>query len=339
MEIKAAEWILIGAGLWALLQWYRRYAERKGIYDIPSARSSHDRPVLRGGGIIFAAAVMLALVRELQAFADIRGLSFAFGFFLLALTGFIDDRKNLSPRIRFLIQALAITLILYSAGWWEAPFPAWIKAAGFVVALGFVNAYNFMDGINGITGLYTLVLLGTYIRLNREFSLIPDSLFSYAVIALMIFGWFNFRRRALIFAGDVGSMSLAALLLWIIMRFLVHLEAPVLILTVAVYGVDSAMTIIFRLLKKQNIFEAHRWHVYQKLVDRYRWPHMRVSMAYALVQGLINFWLIRQRAWAWSLDKQMAILFFTLFGLILFYIFFQKDRLIETPEKQISSPR
>jgi len=305
---------------------YRHFALKKKILDIPSERSSHTVPVIRGGGIVFVLAVLAAVVKEAFSGISPSAIWFLAGFILLSATGFADDRKSLSPWIRFPFQLIAIGPIFTAAGLWQADFPWWIKAAAYIVALGFVNAYNFMDGINGITGLYSIVLILTLWYLNRLYALVPDTIFLYLLIALLIFGFFNFRKQALMFAGDVGSMSLAAVLLFLLSKFMIELKSPALLLTVAVYGTDSAMTIILRLWRKQNVFQAHRWHVYQKLVDRYRWKHMSVAFMYALLQAVINFWVIFYKLYERPLKTQWTVLFLVLIGLILFYIYFQKDK-------------
>jgi len=313
----------------ASLHAYKLYAVKKGIYDIPSERSSHTRPVIRGGGIIFVLAVLMAVFAKYRAFLTPKGLAFITGFLLLSFTGFLDDKKNLTPQVRFPFQVVSAILILYAAGLWESTIPLWLQLTAFVVAIGFINAYNFMDGINGITGLYSIVLILTLWYLNRLHALVPDTIFLYLLIALLIFGYFNFRKQALMFAGDVGSMSLAAVLLFLLSKFMIELQSPALLLTVVVYGVDSAMTIIFRLLQKENIFRAHRWHVYQKMVDRYGLSHLQTALIYALLQAIINSAIILTRAYALPLKTQEKIIFLSILFLVFIYIFIQKDKLLK----------
>ena len=308
---------------------YFHYAKSQKILDIPSRRSSHTTPVIRGGGILFAAGILLAVLRRPSFFFRLPALAFVAGFLILAATGFKDDRNPLSPRVRFPFQIAGIALILYAAGLWQADFPWYVKLIAGIVSLGFVNAFNFMDGINGITGMYAFIILFTYWFLNTQYHLLPDELFLFSILSILIFGGFNFRQKALMFAGDVGSMSLAALILYIVARFMIYLKSPVLLLTVLIYGVDSAMTIIFRLIKREDIFKAHRWHVYQKFVDRYGWSHLQTASLYALLQFFINGWVIKHKLYIYDFGFQVKLLILLLFVTGFIYLFIQKNKLFE----------
>jgi UDP-N-acetylmuramyl pentapeptide phosphotransferase/UDP-N-acetylglucosamine-1-phosphate transferase len=318
---------LFGAGIL-----YYRYALKKNILDIPSERSSHEKPTVRGGGIIFFIAIWTAILYAVFHNYSILLTSFpafVLGFIILGFLGFLDDKKGLTAAFRFPFQIFAVWLIIYGAGICDSGFHWTVKLLFIIVSLGFVNAYNFMDGINGITGLYSLVVVLSFMYLNFQIKIFPAFIFYTLVISLLVFGYFNFRKKALMFAGDIGSMSLAAVLLFIISVFIIKLKSPVLLLFVLIYGIDSAMTIIFRLLKHQNIFKAHRWHYYQKLVDKYGFSHMATSAFYALAQAIINFSVIYYKMWEWPVKEQ----FFVLAGfLIIFaslYIIVQKDKFVE----------
>ncbi len=309
---------------------YLNYARKKNIVDTPNERSSHREPTIRGGGIIIFLAVLgWGLWEMVWNGTDIHFVSFITGFMLLGALGFFDDKFGISPQRRFPFQLVSVLLILYASGLWEADFHPIVKITAVIVSLGFVNAYNFMDGINGITGFYSLVLTLSFWYLNELFHLLPDQLFPLLLVSVSVFGYFNFRPKALMFAGDVGSMALAAVLLYISARFMIELKTPVLLLMLAVYGTDSAMTIIFRLLKKQNVFQAHRWHWYQKLVDRFQWPHLRVAMLYAGLQGLINGYILYFRLW----EKETYIQFLwtgaVLLIFVTLYLILQKEKLFE----------
>ncbi len=308
----------------ALGKLYLEIARRKKILDIPSARSSHAVPTVRGGGIIFfVTGLFIMFVLWTKAYP----LLYLFaGFFILGLMGWIDDKKELSPFIRFPFQLIAVLLILYQAGFFHWSVSFYWKLLGVIVSLGFVNAFNFMDGINGITGFYTFVLILTYYVINRHVKLIEQEFFFLLMIAVLAFGYFNFRNNAQMFSGDIGTMSLAALLLWLILTFMVRLNAPVLLVTVIVYGTDSAMTIIRRLLHKQNIFKAHRWHIYQHLVDKRKWSHLSTALVYALLQLSINVLIINFKAWEWSINKQIFFLALLLTIFVSIYLTIQRKQ-------------
>ena len=312
--------LLILLAFWAVGRWYYGYALRKRILDIPSQRSSHRVPTVRGGGILFFLGVLTGyLAFVFPAFPWFFG-----GFLLLSFTGWLDDRKNLSARVRFPIQLAAVLMILQDAGLFAADFHWGIKLLAVIVALGFVNAFNFMDGINGITGLYSLVLLGALAVLNQRVNIWDERWLGIIALSVLAFGYFNFRRHALMFAGDTGTMALAAFFLFALAKYMVELRSPVLLLFVLLYGTDSAMTIIRRLWYGENIFRAHRWHVYQKLVDRYKWKHMSVAAMYALVQVLIDcvvmIFFITER----SVFIQFQIIFMSIFIFVILYLLFQR---------------
>ncbi len=281
-------YIIISFLLLTLTYAYYIYAIKTKILDTPSARSSHSIPTVRGGGIVFFMAVLLYFIRQF----NIDYPFFLSGFIILSIIGFIDDKKNLSPKTRFPFQLIAIALILYEAGLFSHTIPLVLQLIGFIVAVGFINAFNFMDGINGITGFYTLAIILPLLSLNYNNHIFNNDFYYYTIIAVIIFGFYNFRTKALMFAGDIGSMSLAALILFWLSKTIIQLNSPVLLAFVVIYGVDSALTIITRLKKKEKIFEAHRRHLYQKFVDIWRWPHIKIAFLYTIIQLIISFFAL-----------------------------------------------
>ncbi len=302
---------------WLLGHLYLRLAERIRLVDVPSHRSSHTQVTVRGGGILF----FIALLAGYLLFTYPQYPYFFAGFVILSLLGLADDKYHLSPRVRLLGQIIAVLLILTDTGLWQAPWPLAVKALAFVVAIGFVNAYNFMDGINGITGLYTLSLLVLLYILDYYYPVIRVHVIWLLIIALLAFGYFNFRKKALMFSGDVGTMALASFLLFIFTAEMVRLNAPVLLALVAIYGIDSALTIIRRIFMKENIFDAHRHHAYQKLVDKCRWSHLKVSFWYALLQFITGLLVIYLGIYLKPLTYQLGVLTFILIIFALMYAF------------------
>ncbi len=288
---------------------YYRYAQKKNILDNPNKRSSHVTPTIRGGGMVFFIAVLLYFLFHGQ----VEYPYFLSGFILLSLVGFIDDRKTLSAKVRFPFQLLSITLILYDAGLFSDNIPMYVQTSSFVVAVGFVNAFNFMDGINGITGFYTVAVILPLMFINHSYHIFDEKWFIDLLLAVLVFGFFNFRKKALMFAGDIGSMSLASLLLFWLSKTIIELKSPILLSLVVVYGIDSAWTILYRLKNKENIFDAHRWHLYQKLVDICQYPHLKVAVLYAGVQLIINFMFIP------VIQKTKFLQLIITFGIYLFF--------------------
>lgn len=287
---------ILGALLLAAELLYFRLAARFGIVDVPNRRSSHRRPTIRGGGIVFPLAMLgWGLV---SGFAQPYLVA---GVLLVAAVSFIDDVRGLGFRIRLPLHFLSTALILLEAGYFGLPWYAWLPAL--ILLVGFLNAFNFMDGINGITGLYSL-LAALFLLAAAAFLPQPGwySPLILLTIALLIFNFFNFRNRARCFAGDVGAISLALWLGYYLLVLLLEFPSPIWLLPVAVYAVDSVMTILYRLQKGENIFHAHRHHLYQNLSNEWGWPHLQVSSLYGFLQLLVNaaaLLLWRTEVFAW----------------------------------------
>jgi len=301
---------------------YYKYAQKAKILDNPNQRSSHTTPTIRGGGIVFFAAVLLFFMYEFSSSQTIPTPYFLSGFLLLSILGFIDDKKELSAAIRFPFQLIAVALILYEAGLFTSNLSIWLQIVGFIIAVGFVNAFNFMDGINGITGFYTLAIILPLLYLNHTYPVFDNNFFYVILMAIFIFGIYNFRKKALMFAGDIGSMALAAVILFWLAKMMIRLQSPILLALVVVYGVDSALTILNRLRHKENIFKAHRWHLYQKFVDIWDWPHLKTAFMYMFIQLAISFVIIKYVKS--DILNQMLILFGIYISVSIIYILFYK---------------
>ena len=239
---------------------YFRIADKCNIIDKPNERSSHTRITLRGGGIIF----------YFGALAYFLSNEWEYPWFMLALTlitfiSFVDDVRSTSQGFRLVFHFTAMALMFYQWGlfslsWW------WIIIA-LIVCTGIINAYNFMDGINGITGGYSLVILGALAYINSKIITFVEPALIYTVLcSVFVFCFFNFRKKAKCFAGDVGSVSIAFILLFLIGRLIIKTEDFGWIILLSVYGVDSVLTIIHRLMLHENIGLPHRKHIDRKSV-------------------------------------------------------------------------
>lgn len=273
--------LLLGAELL-----YFKVAERYAIVDKPNNRSSHTGVIIRGGGIIFILAVLSWFVTS-----DFTWPYFTFGALLLAVTSFLDDVKPQRQLVRFCIHLTVVLLLFYDAQ--LLTWPVWLIVLAVIVCIGTINAFNFMDGINGITGVYAVVNLGTFLYI-QEF-IYPFSrvgLIIIVILSVVIFLFFNFRKQAACFAGDVGSTTLAFIQIFLLLQLIVYTHNFFWVIMFLVFGIDSVVTIIYRLLKKENIFRAHRTHLYQYLSNELRWPQLWVSVMYGSVQLMLNIILI-----------------------------------------------
>ena len=282
---------------------YFKVADRFNIIDKPNERSSHTRITLRGGGIIF-------YLGALAYFLISRGEYpwFILGLTLIAAVSFVDDVRSVSQKTRLLVHFAAMALMFFQ---WELfALPWWWIVVALVVCTGIINAYNFMDGINGITGGYSLVILLALAYVNGNVVTFVEQSFVYVVIcAVLVFCFFNFRKKARCFAGDVGSVSIAFILLFLIGRLVIVTEDLSWIVLLAVYGVDSVLTIIHRLMLHENIGLPHRKHLYQIMANELRIPHVVVSLVYMAVQAVVIVgYLVCKGAGYWYLLGIVVVL-------------------------------
>ena len=272
---------------------YFRVADKFNIIDKPNERSSHSRITLRGGGIIFYFGALACFLTN----------DWEYPWFILALSlitfiSFVDDIRSTSQGLRLVFHFSAMALMFYQWGlfslsWW------WIIIA-LIICTGIINAYNFMDGINGITGGYSLIILGALAYINEEMVSFAEPALIYTVLcSVVVFCFFNFRRKAKCFAGDVGSVSIAFILLFLIGKLILKTEDFSWMILLAVYGVDSVLTIIHRLMLHENIGLPHRKHMYQLMANELKIPHVVVSLVYMAVQAIVIIGYIYCQNWGY----------------------------------------
>lgn len=268
--------------IWFGIEWfYFGIAKRFSIVDKPNARSSHDIVTIRGGGIIFPLAILVGLLYE----QPIQWILIA-SLLLIAILSFIDDTSHVDSKIRLVLQSVAVGSIMYLV----APqFSLLLLLCLFILITGVINAYNFMDGINGITVLYSLVTLGSIYWVQQSIpAFLSDYLFIALLTALLVFGFFNVRKKAACFSGDVGSVSLAFIFCFLLLKMSIVTDFGWWILFLSVYGVDTVFTIVCRIFRKEPLMQAHRSHFYQYLANEAGWTHIQVSILFAIVQLVLN---------------------------------------------------
>jgi len=267
---------------------YFGIADKYNIIDKPNERSSHTQITLRGGGIIYWVAALLYVLFNPSE----NGWWFFSGITLMAGVSFWDDIKGLGQKIRLLFHLIAMSCAFYLANVYGV-YPWWAIVIGYVVFTGIVNAYNFMDGVNGITGLYTLAVLLPMIYVNNRIQAFTDNNFLiFPLLASVVFLFFNFRRRAKCFAGDVGSVSIAFWVVTLLLLLIIKTQNLIWIGFLLVYGVDSVCTIAHRIYLRQNIMEAHRLHFYQILANECNTDHREVAMIYFIAQLICSILII-----------------------------------------------
>lgn len=265
---------------------YFRIADHFNIIDKPNERSSHTSVTLRGGGILFWVGVLFYFLMSGWHYPW-----FFAGLTLVAAISFADDVKLQSPIVRLVLQFIG--LLLMSIQWQLFDYSWFFVVLALIVGVGVMNAFNFMDGINGITGGYSLAVLASLWYVNNYVTAFVDNNLIYLVfLALLVFNFFNFRIKAKCFAGDVGAVSIAFILIFILGMLIIKTGDLSYIAFLLVYGVDSVLTIVHRILLKENITEPHRMHLYQLLSNELKVPQLLVSTIYAVLQLLISFGFI-----------------------------------------------
>lgn len=265
---------------------YFRIADRFNIIDKPNLRSSHTSIVLRGGGIIFLFGAWL-----FWAFFGLQYSWFILGLSLIGLVSFIDDIHSLPDSVRLVAQFAAMFLMFYQfdiLNWHDW----WMVLVALIVCVGIINAYNFMDGINGITGGYSIAVLLPLMYLNASDGFISQDYLYVVGLSLLVFCFFNFRKKAKCFAGDVGSISIAFILLFALGKLIIKTGDLSYLTFLAVYGADAVLTICHRIQLHENLGEAHRKHAYQLMANELKMPHVLVSTIYMLLQLAISAGLI-----------------------------------------------
>ncbi|MCD8538422.1 MAG: glycosyltransferase family 4 protein [Leadbetterella sp.] len=305
------EYILIAAALLILLLFYFRIADRYNIIDRPNERSSHTQVTLRGAGVIFYAGVMLWFFRSGGMYPW-----FFAGLTAISLISFLDDVYTLSNRIRLSVHLLSVLLMMYQL---ELLVFHWYGILmALILVIGIINAYNFMDGINGITAAYSFAVLLLLWWVNREVAFIDDRLLYYTALANAVFTFYNFRNKARCFAGDVGSVSMSFILIFAVASLMIKTGNPVYIMFFAVYGADTVLTIIHRLFRRENIFKAHRLHLFQYLANEAGGNRLVISFAYGVLQLLIGYLVLRMRGEV--VEAQLIVSAMILFILCTLYV-------------------
>ncbi len=261
---------------------YFRVADKYNIIDKPNLRSSHTQITLLGGGIIFIFGAILY-----AAFYGFRYPWFLLGLLMIGAVSFLDDVKTVRPRYRLIVHFAAMLLLFQQWGYLDFRY-WWFIAVGIVFCTGVINVYNFMDGINGITGGYSLSVLIPLILLNEESHFIDKNLLIVLTMSVVIFCFFNFRKKARCFAGDVGAVSIAFAIVFLIGRYVSYTANFWAVFLLMVYGVDGCLTICHRLLLHEDISMPHRKHAYQLMANELKMPHVLVSGIYMVLQLAIS---------------------------------------------------
>ena len=314
-------YIIIAVILLAAELIYFRIADKCNIIDKPNERSSHSTIVLRGGGLIFAISMVIWLISQMVngEWLTVQDyLPFMVGLLMVAGISFVDDIHSLSDSLRMVVQIASILLMFWSinlgsggmvqgAWFWQVV----IALVALFFCVGATNIINFMDGINGITAGYALAMLVPIALVNGSGSCVPlvaseqsssasvqgfiePSYLIVAIIGVLVFSLFNFRPKgkAKCFAGDVGSIGIAFIILFALGKLMLATQDVTWIVFFLVYGIDGSMTIFHRIMLHENLGQAHRKHAYQLMANELKMSHVVVSLLYMAMQLVVSLGFI-----------------------------------------------
>ena len=267
---------------------YFRIADKYNIIDKPNERSSHSTIVLRGGGIIFLIGIWIWSV-----FFGFQYPWFLVGLTLVAGISFVDDIHSLPDSVRLVAQFAAAVMAFYQLGilHWSM---WWIILLALIVYVGATNVINFMGGINGITAGYSLAVLIPLALVNMDDIFVEQSLIISTILSSLVFCIFNFRPKgkAKCFAGDVGSIGIAFIILFLLGNVIIRTMDITWLIFLLIYGVDGCLTIVHRIMLHENLGEAHRKHAYQIMANELKVGHVKVALLYTVMQLVISLGFI-----------------------------------------------
>ncbi len=262
----------------------------KDIVDRPNHRTLHQGAVPRGGGLVIIAGLLLALAVA-AAFDDRPILFAALGLFVFAWSAlsWYDDRSNLSPRFRLLVQVGICLLSIFAFGWvshvhspgsFSLPLYFLGPVLSIIGLVWMANLYNFMDGLDGLAASQTIV---ASLSMAFWFYMFGDISLALVLISLasLTYGFLLWNwNPARVFMGDVGSIGLGAFFGLIFILGVTRYDVSILSFfsLFAVFIADSTSTIIMRALKREKIWQPHRQHFYQRLATA-GYSHAKIAIA------------------------------------------------------------
>jgi UDP-N-acetylmuramyl pentapeptide phosphotransferase/UDP-N-acetylglucosamine-1-phosphate transferase len=285
MELFTANhlvFILILAVFLLLLEYlYLRLAKKHKIFSTENERSSHSGEALIGGGLIFFFSFLLYSI-----FFNFPYPNLLLGAFLLAFISFVDDLGYVKHSYRLLVHLLALTLMIPELG--IGQYGYFFVLCIIILGVGVLNSFNFIDGINGMLALLSISVLGPLLYLSYSFPFIDPNLIIAIIISLVIFMFFNFRKNAICFAGDVGSIVIGYLIFIFIIALCITRQSYFYLLLISVPGADAGMTLLFRIMNNENILLAHRTFLFHILILKGKLGHLTTSVIYSAAQLLIS---------------------------------------------------
>jgi Fuc2NAc and GlcNAc transferase len=277
----------------------RRYALRHDMLDRPNERSSHETPTPRGGGLGFSVLILASLGVLLAAFPDSRNVWIGLlgGGVLIAGIGWLDDRLDLSAKLRMVVHLAAAAWAVYwlggltqlELGFATLPLGAVGGLFAVLAVVWSTNLYNFMDGIDGIAGSQAVVVGTTTAALSAALGH-PDLAIASGVMAASVAGFLVWNwPPAKIFMGDCGSGLLGFLIAVLALASESRGATPLVCwaMLMSVFWIDATATLVNRVLAGEVWYAAHCSHAYQRAVQM-GWSHRRVTGVIVLINLFLS---------------------------------------------------
>ncbi|OGQ54831.1 MAG: UDP-phosphate alpha-N-acetylglucosaminyl 1-phosphate transferase [Deltaproteobacteria bacterium RIFCSPLOWO2_02_FULL_53_8] len=306
---------------------------RLRVFDIPNERSSHSMPTPRGGGLAIVIGFLLgvSLIQIIGTAVPLRSqyfFGFLFSLILIASVSFYDDIQHRGIKVKLVTQLVSILIVMAAGNVIDVVRLPWLgEVHAFIVLypltlvwlLGLTNAYNFMDGLDGMAASTAAVACGffSYIafREGSHFAYLVSLALGAATLGFLVFNW----SPAKIFMGDVGStfLGFAFATLAIVAARYDHGHTSLFVMPLLLFHFifDSIFTLIRRLRNGDNVFQAHRTHLYQ-LINRLGYSHKAVTLIYAglaLIQGVAAIWMV-------GIPGEQRLLVFLPFAVVYFLV-------------------
>ncbi len=298
-------------------------------------RSSHTKPVITGAGFIFPLSYLAYAVYLVCN----TGMAFPWYFFigltLLSVVSFIDDLEDVWFLWRLLVQIIANALMMWqvqvevqalymvhSATFWMAVIMMW----GF--SIGLLNMYNFMDGLNGMLGFLLLSsLIPMWLINNYVVHFVDNQLIYFTLIPTFIFVFYNARKQAKCFSGDVGAIAAGFVMVYMLLKLMINSHSFIYLALYTMIFIEAGLTILQRLFAGENIFQPHRIHLFQLLCNEGKRNHVLVSSFYGGIQLIIGMSLFLMNYYKMPILYQHLIIWPIVVSLALFYLLYKRKKM------------
>lgn len=318
-----------------LLQLYFPLARKRNMLAGVNHRSSHTQPVITGAGFIFFVSYLVYAGCLLFTSSQPFPWFFFAGLTMLSVVSFIDDLEDVWFLWRLMVQVVAIALMMWqvqletnslymvhSATFWMAVIMMW----GF--SIGLLNMYNFMDGLNGMLGLLVLSsLIPMWLLNNYVVKFADNQLIYYTLIPTLLFLFYNARKQAKCFSGDVGAIAVGFVMTYLLIKLMVNAHSFVYLALYAMIFIEAGLTILQRLFAGENIFQPHRIHLFQLLCNEGKRNHVLVSSFYGGIQLIIGMSLFLMNYYHMPILYQHLIIWPVVICLAVFYLLYKRKKM------------